>query len=282
MMRAQIVVLALAAAGAGSGCRAAEEEAAAAPAGAAGPVLVELFTSQGCSSCPPADQLLGQLPRAVDGVEVLPLAFHVDYWDDLGWRDPFSSAAWTERQRLYAGAVSDGRIYTPQLVVQGVDDVVGSDRSGALARIRRAGRSGTTGRIRASVSGDGPLTVAVEAELADRRAARADAWVALSESGLATRVARGENQGRSLVNDFVVRRLVKAFSIAPGAAQRGQVALAVDAGWRRDRLSVTVFLQDPDSRRVLAAAAGQRTSSSSTSKRSVAPGGMTPPAPRAP
>ena len=131
------------------------EDAAAAPATSTAKatdpaVLVELFTSQGCSSCPPADRLLGELPAAVDGVQVLPLAFHVDYWDDLGWRDPFSSADWTARQNGYARSLGAGRIYTPQLVVQGSADVVGSDRGGAVELIRRAAHPpAQRGRIQA-------------------------------------------------------------------------------------------------------------------------------------
>src|SRR6266545_7033088 len=185
-----------------------EDEAAAAPpgrgrSGAVGTaVVVELFTSQGCSSCPPADRLLAQLPDAVaaDGIQLLPLAFHVDYWDDLGWRDPFSRGEWTERQKQYADVLAGGRIYTPQLVVQGGSDVVGSDRSGALAAIRRAARrANDAAHIRATRSGRERLTVAVDADLAGRRApAAADAWVALVESNLATDVAAGENRGRAL------------------------------------------------------------------------------------
>ncbi len=248
-------------AGCGSG-----EEAAAAPSRAAGhgpqAVVVELFTSQGCSSCPPADRLLGQLPAEVDGVQVLPLAFHVDYWNDLGWRDPFSSAEWTARQNRYAHALGAGRIYTPQLVVQGTADVVGSDRGKAVDLIRRAaGRASDGARIQATTTaGSHGLTVSVDAALGARRAgspARADAWVALVENGLATRVARGENQGRGLVNHFVVRRLTRAFAVEPGSSRRGDVALALEPGWRRDRMVVTVFLQDEKGLAVLAAAAAR-------------------------
>jgi hypothetical protein len=259
MTRLAFLVVAVAlGAGVGS-CRAGEDEASAAPPRptmiqhAAGPVLVELFTSQGCSSCPPADRLLGELPSSVDGVEVLPLAFHVDYWDDLGWRDPFSSPDWTARQRRYSGPIAGGRVYTPQLIVQGHADVLGSDRGDAIEAIRAAARAPRTGRIRASATGSDRITVAVEAEL---DGGRADAMVALVESGLSTKVARGENSGRALVNHFVVRRLVKAFAVEGGAG-KGEVALPVDPAWQRDRLAVTVFLQDPASLRVLAAASAR-------------------------
>jgi hypothetical protein len=221
-------------------------------------VLVELFTSQGCSSCPPADRLLGELPAAVEGVQVLPLAFHVDYWNSLGWRDPFSSAEWTDRQEGYARSIASGRIYTPQLVVQGREHVVGSKRGEVLDLIRRAAADRPSARIKATASsGKRDIAVSVDAALGGR-ARRADAWVALVENSLATRVARGENQGRALVNHFVVRRLARAFRVEGDAARAGDVTLAVDPSWRRDNLAVTVFLQDPDSRAVLAAATAAR------------------------
>src|SRR4051794_37109298 len=96
------------------------------------PVVVELFTSEGCSSCPPADAVLERLVRAqaVPGVAVLGMSEHVDYWDSLGWKDPFSDAAFTERQERYAPSVSGGRVYTPQIVVGGRFGVLGSDEKG--------------------------------------------------------------------------------------------------------------------------------------------------------
>ena len=99
------------------------------------PVVVELFTSQGCSSCPPADALLGELARRGD---ILALGYHIDYWDNLGWKDPFSSPAATERQRNYARRFDRGQVYTPQMVVEGRADMVGSDRSAVLAAIAAA------------------------------------------------------------------------------------------------------------------------------------------------
>jgi hypothetical protein len=225
----------------------------AAAGGAANPVLIELFTSQGCSSCPPADQLLARLPAEVNRVEVLPLAFHVDYWDDLGWRDPFSRAEWTARQRGYAHAIADERVYTPQLVIQGGAHVVGSDRAGAVAAIRAAAARPAGARIAATASGRDRITVAVDAGL-DPTSRAARVWVAVVESGLSTRVERGENRGRTLANPSVVRHLVEAFAIEAGRSRRGQVTVQVDPAWRRDRLSVIVFLQQPDTLRILAAA----------------------------
>jgi hypothetical protein len=99
------------------------------------PLVVELFTSQGCSSCPPADALLGELARRSD---VVALGYHVSYWDSLGWKDPFSSAAATDRQRLYAARFNGGRQYTPELVVDGTKDMVGSDREAVFAALDAA------------------------------------------------------------------------------------------------------------------------------------------------
>src|SRR5260221_12724574 len=97
------------------------------------PVVVELFTSQGCSSCPPADALLGELAKKS---EVLALGFHISYWDSLGWKDPLSSKSSTERQKAYARRFSDGRVYTPQMVVDGVSEMVGSDREAVQGALR--------------------------------------------------------------------------------------------------------------------------------------------------
>src|SRR5216684_6783440 len=103
---------------------------AATPAGAdPRPVVVELFTSQGCSSCPPADALLGELAKKG---EVVALGFHISYWDSLGWKDPLSSPSSTERQKAYARRLGDGRVYTPQMVVDGTSQMVGSDREAVL------------------------------------------------------------------------------------------------------------------------------------------------------
>ena len=220
-----------------------------APRPATGPVVVELFTSQGCSSCPSADRLLSRLAREPElAGKVLPLSFHVDYWNYIGWQDPFSSARWSDRQRRYARAFGSGRIYTPQVVVGGESECVGSDEREVRRRIAQALGSPPAGRVALALTpGSEAVRVGVEARLAGGRAARdLDLWVALWETGLTTPVGSGENARRTLENDFVVRRFEKAFALpAAGAPRQGEVKLALDPSWKRANLGVAAFLQDP-------------------------------------
>src|SRR6185436_13565899 len=186
-------------------------DAAAPPSGTpARPVLVELFTSQGCSSCPPADRLLAELAAQPLGERaVVPLAFHVDYWNYIGWTDPFSSADWSARQRRYGTAFGGGRIYTPELVVAGTADCVGTDNS----RLRKLVAAAAAEPERATVElaaapragGKWPLTVRAQRQ-PQPGAPAAEVFVALYENGLETPVGAGENARRNLHNDRVVRR----------------------------------------------------------------------------
>jgi hypothetical protein len=165
------------------------------------PLVLELFTSQGCSSCPPADRLLSRLAHAgnVNGRAIIPLAFHVDYWNDLGWADPFSLPAWTARQQAYARALGDRSVYTPELVAGGAIGVVGNSTSAVEAAIARApAQQPITATARWS-----PTELTVEATAP----AGADVWVAVWQDGTRTAVPRGENAGTELVGDRVVRRL---------------------------------------------------------------------------
>jgi hypothetical protein len=162
------------------------------------PVLVELFTSQGCSSCPPADALLGELAQRPD---VLALSFHVDYWNYIGWTDPFSSKEATERQRSYSRAFHRSMVYTPQVVVAGRLEMVGSDRSAVEAAIRQASGAATVAPRFLSDPGSG-MRVAIPA---GSPAKPATIWLAFIDSRHTTPVRRGENAGATLTNYNVVR-----------------------------------------------------------------------------
>jgi len=221
------------------------------------PVLVELFTSEGCSSCPPADALLARLGRTqpVRGADAIVLEEHVDYWDRLGWKDPFSSQAATARQGEYSEAFGGRQSYTPQMIVDGRAEFVGSSEAEALRAIRTAGEAPKPSLHLAWASGGmlsihvGPLT----------NAARGDApqvYLAVTQSMLHSDVKRGENAGRALEHDGVVRQF-----LAVGKADSGSTGfsstIAVDVApeWTRANLSAVILVQERRSRRVLAAAA---------------------------
>jgi hypothetical protein len=174
---------------------------------AATPILVELFTSEGCSSCPPADRLLARLSaeQPVPGAIVVPLSLHVDYWNRLGWKDPFSSPRYTERQSAYAAHLGgSGRAYTPQMVVDGQTEFVGSDERAARKAIERTARE-PRAFVRVVPDGTGSVRVTVAAAVAG-----ADVWLAIVEDDLASDVTRGENAGKKLSHTAVARALVAA------------------------------------------------------------------------
>jgi hypothetical protein len=174
--------------------------AAAAPAAAAGPVVVELFTSQGCSSCPPADAYLGELASRPD---VLALAFHVDYWNYIGWTDPFAAKWATQRQRDYARSLAQRYVYTPEIVVGGAAHEVGSDRAG-VERLISAHRRDDGPRVALSRRADGAIALSVSAAPAQTPATL---WLVRFDREHETPVLRGENGGRMLRNVRVVRAI---------------------------------------------------------------------------
>jgi hypothetical protein len=211
------------------GCASAEGEPHKLAAGE-GPLVIELFTSQGCSSCPPAERLLDKLART--DASLAPLAFHVDYWNDLGWADPYSSPAWTERQHQYAQALHDDRVYTPELVVGSNT----SEVAHALASVAHPARLSA----KATWSTD-QLAIFATAP------ADADVWVAVWEDGTRTEVTRGENSGETLPGDRVVRRFARVAT----AGQDATVQVALDPSW--GVVSAVAFAQRPD-RRIVASA----------------------------
>jgi hypothetical protein len=236
-------------------------EANAAPAAARRAVVVELFTSEGCSSCPPADALLARLEQTqpVEGAEVIPLALHVDYWNHLGWSDPFSSHQFSERQGEYAAAFGKEDVYTPQMVVDGVREFNGGNSSLAQEAIGQAAREPKGGVLITLTPSQSEGFVRITARIdkfpkpADGQAA--DVLLALTESGLASDVARGENSGRRLTHVGVVRslKMLGGLPEAPGTTFKAETEVPVEKGWRRENLRAVVFAQERGTRRVLAA-----------------------------
>jgi hypothetical protein len=230
-------------------------------AGSSGPVaddrlvVVELFTSEGCSSCPPADKVLQEL--ADDdrlASRVLPLSFHVDYWNYIGWTDPYSSKTWSKRQEGYARELS-GRLYTPQMVVDGTTETVGSRRGEVREMIDEALRRPVPGTVsvEAGPAGDG-LRVRVAADLAASADRGAELVLVVYENDLASSVDRGENAGRKLTHDGVVRHLERLGAVEPGASAERETTITVGKGWKSANVGVAAFLQDPETLRIVGAA----------------------------
>lgn len=208
------------------------------------PVVVELFTSQSCSSCPPGDALLAELRRTRP--ELLPLDFHVDYWNRLGWKDPYSSAAATDRQRRYATALGSD-VYTPQLVVAGASQVIGSDRDAVLAAIAAAEAAPSSPGVMLGLGLHGAaLTIDVGAGQG-----QGELVLIGFDDKHTTRVGQGENGGRVLTEVNIVRSLRRlgGWNGAP-LHLRAQPPAGQHAA---------LLLADPSSGRILAAALLART-----------------------
>jgi hypothetical protein len=228
------------------------------------PVLVELFTSEGCSSCPPADALLSKLGslQPIAGAETIILEEHVDYWDDQGWHDPFASEAATARQKEYAFHLG-GEVYTPEMIVDGRAAFVGSEGVEARKEIEAA-----TGAPKAEVhlewannagapdATSSVLKVRVGRLPATADGAKPEVFLAITESRLHSSVLRGENSGRALDHDGVVRQLTRvgAATVRNDAAYDAQSPIKLGDNWKRENLRAVVFVQDPKTRRVFAAA----------------------------
>jgi hypothetical protein len=194
------------------------------------PVVVELFTSQGCSSCPPADELLHALAKRG---EVLALAFHVTYWDRLGWKDAWSLPEATARQRAYSRLAGSSQIYTPQMMIDGKIDVVGSDVRGVRSALARAAASQAAGPAVSAMRSPEGVAIAVAAGPGSGRV-----LVVGYDPEHTTRVGRGENAGRTLTEANIVRGLTDA-GAWDGTAQR--LVVAAPAG---ERIAVLVQAAD--------------------------------------
>jgi len=219
------------------------------------PVLVELFTSEGCSSCPPADALLRQLDQTqpIPGADAIVLSEHVDYWNRIEWKDPFSSSFFSDRQNAYAGRFGLGGVYTPQMVVDGTTEFTGSESDKARVAIGKAGqnpkltvrlssvRVEESKKLRASLQVEGPV-----------KTRGAEVFVVLALDHAESQVLRGENAGRNLAHVGVVKKLEKVGEFHAGEKFVKDVELKIDSG-NSGNLRLVVFVQEHGLGRVLGA-----------------------------
>ncbi len=214
------------------------------------PVLVELFTSEGCSSCPPADKALMYLQKEqpFNQAEIIALSEHVDYWDGASWRDPFSSHLFSERQTLYARSLHINSTYTPQMIVDGQTEFVGSDLNRATQAVISAAKSPKAG-IETTLDGD-KLNINI-AELPKHK--DATVFLAIAENGLASNVKGGENSGEHLEHVAVVRQL-KAIGIVEAKTNdyAAQTNLETKPEWKKQNTKIVIFVQENESRKILA------------------------------
>jgi hypothetical protein len=225
--------------------------------GARVPVLLELFTSEGCSSCPPADRLLQILDekQPVAGADLIVVSEHVDYWDRLGWKDPFSSPHYSARQQDYTNRYNFDGVYTPQLVVDGRYGFVGSDGREATAAIQKAIRAHKLMITISNVARSGnAVSARIELPVDENfKGTRGILYVALADNRQESHVARGENGGRTLAHVAVARVLKEVGAIDFSAASTKEIAVPVQFG-SENGLRVIAFVQDPKSGYVLGVA----------------------------
>lgn len=213
-------------------------------------VLVELFTSEGCSSCPPADNVLARLEaeQPVENVEIVPLALHVDYWNYLGWRDGFSSAAYSARQNGYAEKFNLDSIYTPQMVVDGVKQFTGSQFETAVNSIKETAKTKKAG-VEMAVEENN-----LKIEISDLPSHdTAYVWFVITEDNLQTDVKRGENSGRKLPHTAVVREMKLLDRLATDAKTFSvRHNFTLQPAWQKKNLNLIVFVQGENSKKIYA------------------------------
>jgi hypothetical protein len=225
------------------------------------PVLIELFTSEGCSSCPPADALLEKLDRSqpVHGAELIVLSEHVDYWNDIGWKDPYSSHEYSERQSAYAAHFGRSSIYTPQMVVDGHAELVGSDELGAIEAVENETRFE---KVPLSLSGvhfenDNKVSMHVEAGPLEAIGARsANLYLAIADESDVSQVSRGENAGRTLKHVAVLRSLVPVGTVNKTDKVSKDITVNV-RNESRGHLRIVGIIQEQSAGRVLGVASAR-------------------------
>jgi hypothetical protein len=231
-----------------------------APSNAASPVLVELFTSEGCSSCPPADVLLTKLDgsQPVPGAQVIVLSEHVDYWNHDGWRDVYSSSFFTDRQGAYVRRLGAKGAYTPQMVIDGGAELNGSDVAAVDHAIKEArGHVKIPVRISSVSLADAKtirLHLAVDALPANFKGSKADILVAVALDHAESHVSAGENKGRDIRHVAVAESINKVGTAEKGKNFERDVTIKVKAGAEMGNLRLVAFVQGSDAGEVVGAA----------------------------
>lgn len=224
-------------------------------------VVVELFTSEGCSSCPPADALLKELSeqQSVEGAQVVALEEHVDYWNHLGWRDPYSAGEFSQRQSDYAQVFGSDGVYTPQMIVDGQHEFVGSRSQAARATIQKAANQPKAEILLVTSTNSSPDQPAFDVQVKSLAGVPAhgetELWAAVTEKGLQTDVKAGENSGETLKHAAVVRSLRKVDTLGDTAGFNRRIQATLEPGWKKENLAVVVFLAEKSSRKIIGAAA---------------------------
>jgi hypothetical protein len=216
------------------------------------PVIVELFTSEGCSSCPAADNLLMQLEKRFQDIEVVAMGEHVDYWNSLGWQDRFSAPLFSARQQDYGRVFRIESVYTPQMVVNGQVEFSGSDGLRASREIQKAAE-GPRADVELGLSGS---TLKLKVDKLPPGTRGADMFLAVTESGLENNVQSGENAGHRLRHTGVVRSLTSLghLDMKKAVAYSADAKLTLKPEWQRENVKVVLFVQDRSSRKILGAA----------------------------
>ncbi|MEA3292106.1 MAG: DUF1223 domain-containing protein [Pseudomonadota bacterium] len=216
--------------------------------------VVELYTSEGCSSCPPADEWLSSLSKLVgedEDPQVIPLAFHVDYWNDLGWVDPYSNAAFTDRQHMLAARNRQPTVYTPEFVVNG-KETRGARKTLAAITQSNAEPAGASIHLTASRQGDDVLRAEVAVSgVAPLGTPGTQLYAALFENNLSGVISAGENAGRTLQHAYVVRSWTGPFAVDTKKPFSFDIELGRD--WRREQLGLAVLVVDKESGKLLQA-----------------------------
>jgi hypothetical protein len=229
-------------------------------------VIVELFTSEGCSSCPPADAFIANLEaqQPIPNTQVIVLEEHVDYWNSDGWIDPYSSREWTLRQQDYAATLGNKNPYTPQLVVAGQKEMIGSREDLVAQAIEKAATTQAGARVSVSVAasakpGNEDAAVSVDQLAGAPHGDKPEVWLAVTESGLHSAVRAGENSGQDVHHASIVRLLRKLATIDQNKASSYAATTSVhlDPSWKRQNLHVVVFVQEKKSHQIVAVAAAR-------------------------